>query len=150
MSVAFIERLLGDKMKSLIAAGGVTLPIMHFWEDKEEGEVLEDVVSKISIGINPRGYTDQMGWQAHFTGWISIESDAESPRILATEYGAMMAVVEEWQHAAAGASVASLNVEGFDVDDFQILTGGDAGYDPDRDIFYAVVNFELDGTLTSR
>ena len=161
MSVAFTESLLSAKIKSLLTTGipeagevatipAVTFPVMTFWEILEEGEVKEDVRSKISIGINPRGYNDQIGWSASFTGWISIEYDGPDTRILAAEYERMINLIEQCQHAAAGSSVALLNVTGFDVDDFQILTGGDCGFDTDQDIFYALINFTLDGTLTTR
>ncbi len=163
MSVAFMEQLLSAKMKTLFESGieadetlgtpdlpAVSLPVMTFWETLPEGQALEDVRSKISIGIDPRGYTDQVGWQAHFTGWISVEWDGPNTNGLAVEYGRMIAIAEQWQHAAAGASIDMLNVSGFAVDDFQILTGGDSGYDPERDLFFALVPFEIDGTLTSR
>lgn len=161
MSVPFLESLLSAKIKSLLttgipASGGidaipaVTFPVMTFWEDGEEGEVKEDRRSKISIGINPRGYNDQVGWSSTFTGWLSIEWDGPDTRELAAEYNRMMQIMEQCQHAAAGASVALLDVDGFNVDDFQLLPGGDCGLDTNEDVFFALVNFELDGILTTR
>lgn len=162
MSVPFIESLLSAKIKALLIAGipavdedtpgtaPVTFPVVTFWESRPDGEVKQDTRSKISIGITTRGYTDQLGWSASLTGWIAVESDAPDTAALTAEYERMINIIEGWQHAAPGASVGSLNVSGFDVDDFQIVPGGDCGFDPNLDLFFAVISFELDGTLTTR
>lgn len=161
MSVAFVESLLSAKIKSLLLSGipaeveggavdPVTFPVLTFWESLQDGQVKVDSRRKIAIGINPRGYNDQLGWSATLTGWISIEDDSADTSTLTAEYERVMNVLEQCQHAAAGASVSLLNVTGFDVDDFQILEGGECGLDPQLDVFYAVINFELDGTLTAR
>lgn len=145
----FYEDKISTRIKELIIAGGATLPVVTFWEAEEEGEVKKDLRSQIAILINPRGYNDQAGYAVNMTGYISIESDSAGVRELVNNYKAVMDVVETWQHAAPGAAVGTLDVEGFRVDDFQIVAGGDCGIDSQTGVYFALINFEIDGSGTS-